>query len=74
MEKQGFARENRPFHPHLTLGRVKFPARLDLLIQEMNKNQGRRFGEMRVERVTFFQSTLRPSGAEYTVLKEFRLT
>jgi 2'-5' RNA ligase len=73
MEKLGFPREKRPFHPHLTLGRMKFPARLDLLIQELNKHQGRRFGEMRVEKFTFFQSTLRPSGAEYTVLKEFGL-
>jgi 2'-5' RNA ligase len=73
MEKLGFVRENRPFHPHLTLGRVKFPTRLDLLIQEMGKREARRFGEMQVERVTFFQSTLRPSGAEYTVLKEFCL-
>ncbi len=73
MEKLGFPREKRPFHPHLTLGRVRFPTRLDLLIQELDKHRGRRFGEMRVEQFTFFQSTLRPSGAEYTVLKEFCL-
>ncbi len=73
MEKLGFEREKRPFHPHLTLGRVKFPSRLDLLIQEMRKHQDQRFGEMRVQRFTFFQSTIKPSGAEYTVLKEFSL-
>lgn len=73
MAKLGFEHEKRPFHPHLTLGRVKFPSRLDLLVQEMEKHQGRRFGEMSVQKFTFFQSTLKPSGAEYTVLKEFRL-
>jgi len=73
MEKLGFEREKRPFHPHLTLGRVKFPSRLDLLIQEMRKHQDQRFGEMSVQKLTFFQSTLKPSGAEYAVLKEFRL-
>ena len=73
MEKLGFEREKRPFHPHLTLGRVKFPSRLDLLIQEMRKYKDQWFGEMSVQKFTFFQSTLRPSGAEYTVLKEFRL-
>jgi len=73
MEKLGFEREKRLFHPHLTLGRVKFPSRLDLLIQELRKHQDQRFGEMSVQKFTFFQSTLKPSGAEYTVLKELRL-
>jgi 2'-5' RNA ligase len=73
MEKLGFPREKRRFHPHLTLGRVKLPARLDHLVQELNKHQGRRFGEMRVNKFAFFQSTLRPSGAVYTILKEFSL-
>jgi 2'-5' RNA ligase len=73
MEKLGFEREKRRFHPHLTLGRVKFPSRLDFLIQEMRKHQDRRFGEMSVEKFTFFQSTLKPSGAAYTVLKEYLL-
>jgi len=70
MEKLGFEREKRRFHPHLTLGRVRFPSRLDPIIQEMGKYQEQKFGDMRVEKFTFFQSTLKPSGAEYTVLKE----
>jgi 2'-5' RNA ligase len=73
LEKLGFEREKRPFHPHLTLGRVKFPSRLDHLVQEMRKHKDQRFGEMSVQKFTFFQSTLKPSGAEYAVLKEFRL-
>jgi 2'-5' RNA ligase len=73
MEKLGCERENRRFHPHLTLGRVRFPSHLDPLIQELRKYQEHKFGEMRVEKFTFFQSTLKPSGAEYTVLKEFCL-
>jgi 2'-5' RNA ligase len=31
------------------------------------------FGKMTVNRVTLFKSTLRPSGAEYTILSEFYL-
>jgi 2'-5' RNA ligase len=73
MDRQGFEREKRRFHPHLTLGRVKFPSRLDPLIEELNKYESRVFGEMRVEKFIFFQSILKPSGAEYTVLKEFAL-
>ncbi|OGD26242.1 MAG: 2'-5' RNA ligase [Candidatus Aminicenantes bacterium RBG_19FT_COMBO_59_29] len=73
MAKLGFEREKRPFHPHLTLGRVKSPAGLDPLVQEIRQQQDRRFGEMSVQKFSFFQSILKPSGAEYTVLKEFRL-
>jgi len=73
MEKLGFAREKREFHPHLTLGRVKFSSRLEPLLLELEKHKETAFGEMQVRRVTFFKSTLRPAGAEYTVLSEFQL-
>lgn len=73
MAKLGFEREKRPFHPHLTLGRVKSPVGLDPLVQEMRRQQDRRFGGMSVQKFSFFESTLKPSGAEYTILKEFRL-
>jgi len=73
MEKLRFEREKRPFNPHLTLGRVKSPSRLDALVQEMEKHRERHFGEMSVQKFIFFQSILRPSGAQYTVLKEFAL-
>jgi 2'-5' RNA ligase len=73
MEKLGFEREKRQFHPHLTLGRVRFPSGLDSLVRELRKYQNHRFGGMRVQEFSFFQSTLKPSGAEYSVLKEFHL-
>jgi len=73
MEKLGFAREKREFHPHLTLGRVKFPSCLESLLLELEKRQNAAYGEMQVRKVTFFKSTLRPSGAEYSVLSEFQL-
>jgi len=70
MEKLGFAREGRAFHPHLTLGRVKDPFRLDSLLEEFRKDASAVFGEMEVRRLTFFQSVLKPDGAEYHVLAE----
>jgi 2'-5' RNA ligase len=73
MEKMGFEREKRDFHPHLTLGRVKSPGRLGPLLLELDKRQGTDFGGMTVDRVTFFRSTLRPSGAAYSVIAEWRL-
>jgi 2'-5' RNA ligase len=73
MERLGFAREKREFHPHLTLGRVRIPSGMQPLLSELDKFRESVFGEMKVERVTFFRSTLKPSGAEYSVLAEFPL-
>lgn len=70
MGKRDFERENRPYHPHLTLGRVKSPEPLDPLILELQRHKERLFGEMNVQRFILFRSVLRPSGAEYTILKE----
>jgi len=73
LEKLGFPREERGFHAHLTLGRVKVPFGLEQTISLLEKYKDRNFGEMKVEKITFFQSTLRPTGAEYSILSEFVL-
>jgi 2'-5' RNA ligase len=73
----GFAREERPFSPHLTLGRVQRDARpgerqwIGELIE--NASVGN-LGELRVERVSVMKSELRPGGSVYTRLAEVRLT
>jgi 2'-5' RNA ligase len=74
LEKLGFAREKRTFHPHLTLGRVRAPSNLKEILEELEKNKTAVFGEMTVQRITFFQSRLKPSGAEYTALAECELS
>ena len=73
LEKLGFPRENRKFFPHLTLGRVKVFSNLRQTLLLLEKYSGRHFGEMKVEKITFFQSQLKPTGAEYSVLSEFKL-
>jgi len=73
LEKLGFAKEKRPFHPHLTLGRVKVPSHLGGLISQLERERETRFGEMIVHNITLFQSILKPTGAEYRALFEFRL-
>lgn len=73
LEKLGFPREKRPFHAHLTLGRVKSPGGLHELLSEFSNARLKEFGHMMVTKVTFFQSTLKPTGAEYTVISESQL-
>jgi 2'-5' RNA ligase len=69
----GFPREERAFHPHLTLGRVKAPGGLHDIVTEFNRNAHTEFGEMTVRKITLFKSTLKPTGAEYSILEEGRL-
>ena len=71
--KISFPKEKRSYHPHLTLGRIKGPQNLETVIKTLNQYKEKEFGEMTVKRITLFKSTLKPTGAEYTVLSEFYL-
>lgn len=73
LEKIGFQPENRPFHPHLTLGRMKSSRGKEELIGRMEKHREEEFGDFQVERVILFKSDLKPSGPIYTLLKEIKL-
>jgi RNA 2',3'-cyclic 3'-phosphodiesterase len=69
---EGFPVESRPFHPHLTLGRVEAspPAGLARAVAE---GAGRRLGVFAVEAVTLYRSVLAPGGARYTALAKWQL-
>jgi 2'-5' RNA ligase len=71
---EGFPREERDFHPHLTLGRVRSPQGLRPVLEELDKSKDEEFGRMTVTRIAFYQSRLKPGGAEYTVLSQFALS
>jgi len=73
LEKMGFQAEDRPFHPHLTLGRVKSNRGREELVGRMEKYREEEFGDFQVETVIFFKSDLRPSGPIYTPLREIKL-
>jgi 2'-5' RNA ligase len=70
----GYPRETRPFHPHLTLGRVKGQARIPSTLLALERDRETVFGGMQVRKVTLFESLLSPQGAEYRVLSEFDLS
>ncbi|MBP1718385.1 MAG: 2-5 ligase [Deltaproteobacteria bacterium] len=69
----GFPSEDRPFKPHLTLGRVRSPKGKNPLTEIIEGNSDLELGSFRVERVVLFRSDLRPEGAVYTKLQEFFL-
>jgi len=73
LEKIGFQPEDRPFRPHLTLGRMKSSRGKEELAGRMERYREEAFGDFEVERVVLFKSDLKPSGPIYTPLGEIRL-
>ena len=73
LEKVGFRPEDRPFHPHLTLGRMKSSRGKGELVGRMESRREEEFGVFEVERVVLFKSDLRPSGPIYTRLGDVKL-
>jgi len=72
-EEIGFQSEDRPFHPHLTLGRMKSSRGKEELVGRMERHKEEEFGDLQVERMVLFKSDLRPTGPIYTPLRELRL-
>jgi len=73
LEKIGFEPEDRPFQPHLTLGRMKSSQGKEALVRRMERYREEGFGTLQVERVVLFKSDLRPSGPIYTLLKDIQI-
>jgi 2'-5' RNA ligase len=73
LEPLGFPREERPFTAHLTLGRVRGPARREQLAVALTSMAAEALGEMVVDRIELMKSDLHPAGARYSVLQSFPL-
>lgn len=65
----GFAKEKRPYHAHITLGRVK---RVDDISTLLHRVPEQKFRSTRVDRVTLFESVMKSKGSEYASLAEWR--
>jgi 2'-5' RNA ligase len=67
----GFEMEKRPFHPHLTLARIKSLKGTAALMNVIKSNQEKsHIGECLINRIILFRSELHPDGARYTRLFE----
>jgi 2'-5' RNA ligase len=76
LEQLGYEPDRRPFHPHLTLGRVR---------RKTPRSEARRIGELitqtevalvseeTFDEIVLFRSDLKPTGAVYTRLATFEL-
>jgi RNA 2',3'-cyclic 3'-phosphodiesterase len=73
LERRGFARESRPWHPHLTIGRVFDPRRWGrdtspALRAAIARAATTGFGAVPLTRVVLMRSDLSASGARYREL------
>jgi RNA 2',3'-cyclic 3'-phosphodiesterase len=67
----GFAREDRPFTPHLTLARFREPRSDPTLLQAIEQVRGASLGRFQVDRYFLFESHLLPGGAKHEKLASF---
>jgi len=72
LETIGFAREERPFRPHLTLGRARGPARGSCR-PILERYSSERLGSFRVGDIVLFESRLSPEGPSYRPIERFPL-
>jgi RNA 2',3'-cyclic 3'-phosphodiesterase len=67
----GIPKEERPFKPHLTLGRNKSNELNEALYQRLSQWPEKESRPFPVESLILYRSDLKPTGAVYTKLAEF---
>ncbi len=73
LSEMGFEKETRRFSPHLTLGRVRDARTIDLTIKGLSTFKESFFGTIEVHDIVLMQSTLKPTGPEYSKLHVFTI-
>jgi 2'-5' RNA ligase len=71
LSELGFGKENRPFTPHLTLGRVR--AESGVNVMEKKTLDPEKAGSFTVKSIELMQSALDPKGAQYTCLRSISI-
>ncbi|MCX5693283.1 MAG: RNA 2',3'-cyclic phosphodiesterase [Candidatus Omnitrophica bacterium] len=70
LEKLRLKQENREFKPHLTLARIRSPNNIQNLVKLIEETDFNSWDDLRISKLTLFQSTLNPKGAAYTIIIE----
>ena len=71
-EAVGFGKADKPFSPHLTIGRIKIPQGLEPLINRLDAVNSTT-KDFTVSQVIVFKSDLSPRGPTYTPLAKIKL-
>ncbi|MGB7924306.1 MAG: RNA 2',3'-cyclic phosphodiesterase [Pyrinomonadaceae bacterium] len=70
---EGFAREERPFHPHLTIARLRTPEGARRLA-ELHRQAGFEAARFAAVELTLVRSELGPGGSRYSPISHHRLS
>jgi RNA 2',3'-cyclic 3'-phosphodiesterase len=70
-ERCGFAREDRPFNPHLTIARLKTPRLSAETRASIENARNRKFGASTIREMTLYRSLLTSRGSIYEALSKF---
>ena len=72
-ERLSFPREERPFSPHLTIGRAPRGGAVSGAAETLPRYAGRSFGRVEVRELVLFRSDLMPGGPVYSSQARFEL-
>lgn len=72
----GFAPESRPFHPHITLARIKGDGRRGDGLHKLREKTGKqtRFAEFTAQEFVLYESLPEQNGSRYEVRERFSLS
>jgi 2'-5' RNA ligase len=65
LKDAGFKLEDRPYRPHLTLGRIKSLKDTNTLKTALEKYKDKPIQQVNVEEVILYESILKPTGPIY---------
>ncbi|GAB4311247.1 MAG: RNA 2',3'-cyclic phosphodiesterase [Candidatus Sumerlaeia bacterium] len=67
-QAMGIPPEERPFHAHLTLARIKNYKGVEAMMDRLRRFEGKSAGRFTASEIVLFRSQLHPQGALYTAL------
>jgi len=73
LEDTGFKTEDRPFRPHITIGRIKFLRDPGALQSAVEKYRDMEVQKVNVQKVILYESILKPAGPVYKPIGIFKL-
>lgn len=73
LQKAGIAEPENRFHPHITIGRVRFVQNPARLVSVLKQYRDAVFDRFEAKEVMLLESQLTPEGPEYVELRSFSL-
>ena len=73
LKEEGLYRNEKPFRPHLTLGRMKYIANKNVLAEILKSSGSHDLPSQTVNELILYESILKPDGPVYSLLRIVRL-